>query len=194
LVAVKVRCLDVAPGVYPVKGFEGIDIQPRKGVRHVGDVRRLPFPRNTFKVVYASHIIEHLPWYETEEILKEWARVLVKGGILEVWTVDAYKVARCLVELEEQGVNPYGKDGWKRFNPKGDGYLWCNGKLFAPSKEMRHKKCGDPCWHRSLHTPQSLCKNFQRVGLAEIRLMEREECRGYWHGWCNLGVRGVKPC
>jgi SAM-dependent methyltransferase len=184
--------LDIAPGAYPVQGFEGIDIQRRPNIQHVGDVRKLPFPPNTFHVVYASHIIEHLPWYETEEIVAGWARVVRPGGVLEVWTVDAYKVAKALVDLEENGVNPYGKDGWKRFNPRGDGYLWCAGKVFAHSRPFNGRPYGDPYWHRALFTPKSLQAHLTHAGLKDVRLMTKDECRGYWHGWCNLGVRGTK--
>ena len=43
---------------------------------------KLPFDDNMFDVVYSSHILEHLPWWADENILKDWTRVVKPGGIL----------------------------------------------------------------------------------------------------------------
>lgn len=45
-------------------------------------------------LLYASHVLEHIPWYKTEEVLREWVRVLKPGGVLEVWVPDRLKYAR----------------------------------------------------------------------------------------------------
>lgn len=49
----------------------------------IGDVRKLDFPDEEFNYVIASDIIEHFKISETENILREWKRVLKVGGIIE---------------------------------------------------------------------------------------------------------------
>jgi ubiquinone/menaquinone biosynthesis C-methylase UbiE len=113
LVMSPMRKVEIGPGRKKLRGFESLDAVGRAGVDYAGDARSLPFPDGSFGLLYASHVIEHLPWYETVDVLKEWHRVLVPGGSLEVWTVDAIKVAKQLISYEETGAweKP---DGWAR--------------------------------------------------------------------------------
>lgn len=73
---------------YP-KGFKCINFDTRKldGVDVIGDVRNLgQFEDNEFNYVLASDIIEHFPLAQTPLLLKEWARVLMNYGVLEIRT------------------------------------------------------------------------------------------------------------
>jgi len=82
---------------YP-DGYKCINYDNRElpGVDQVGDVRDLPFPDEHFDYILASDIIEHFPIFETEDLLKEWRRVLTKSGIIEIktpnmeWALDHY--------------------------------------------------------------------------------------------------------
>jgi ubiquinone/menaquinone biosynthesis C-methylase UbiE len=183
------RCLEIGPGKRGIKGFETLDVIKRPGVDHVGDARRLPFKDGTFGILYASHIIEHLPWYDTIDVLKEWRRVLAVGGALEVWTINAITVAEKLIEYERSG-DWEKHDGWKRHGVNTDPYLWCNGRIFAYGKN--DDDYDSVFWHRALFTPKHLMACFRNAGLRDIGLMERAQVRGKDHGHVNLGVRGVR--
>ena len=51
----------------------------------VGDVRDLSrYSDEEFEFILASDLLEHFPISQTEDILAEWRRVLVPGGILEL--------------------------------------------------------------------------------------------------------------
>ncbi len=51
----------------------------------VGDVRDLSrFTDGDFSYILASDILEHFPFEQTEGILREWRRVLISGGTLEL--------------------------------------------------------------------------------------------------------------
>ena len=83
-----------------ISGFKciNVDIRPLKSVDIVCDVRHLPFPAEHFEKILASDIIEHFPLSETENLLKEWSRVLKTGGHMKFrtpslkWAVNYYKV------------------------------------------------------------------------------------------------------
>lgn len=189
-----VRQLDIGPGKYRLPGFETVDCAPGPRVDHVSDARRLPFSDASFSLVHASHVIEHIPWYDTEALLREWTRVIAPGGALEVWTVNAYKVAKVLVEYEETGTwngPTLGPGAWRHEWIQGDPYRYCAGRVFAYA---RTRASGDPNWHRALFTPRSLRAALERAGLGDVREMELTEIRAGRHPFINMGVRGVKPC
>ncbi|HXG47022.1 MAG TPA: methyltransferase domain-containing protein [Methylomirabilota bacterium] len=187
-----VRRLEIGPGSRRIPGFETLNIVPGPGVDYVADAaRRLPFPDGTFDLIYASHILEHIPWYQTLATLREWTRTLKPGGALEVWVPDGLKICETLVRFEREGINEIERDGWYRFNPEQDPCKWAAGRLYTygdGSGRLDH-----PNWHRSLFTPRYLHLLLQRAGLIEIRPLSRAEVRGADHGWINLGYRGVRP-
>lgn len=50
------------------------------------DARQLPFPSETFDIVIAFHLIEHIPPQEVNNFLREVKRVLKSGGLLFILT------------------------------------------------------------------------------------------------------------
>lgn len=186
------RKLDIGPGKYRLAGFETFDCIKRPGIDHAGDAQRLPFNSGTFDLVHASHVIEHLPWHRSAEAVKEWARVLQQGGALEVWTVNAYKVAKALVTFEETGkwTGPtLGPGTWRHEWIQGDPIRYCAGRFYAYG---RTDQPGDPNWHKALFTPKSLAALFADAGLVNVREMDLSEIRAGRHPFINFGVRGEK--
>lgn len=174
--------VEIGPGRHPLEGFVGVDVIGDHDVR--ADGRALPFGTGSVDMIYASHVIEHVPWFDTDALLGEWRRVLRRGGRLEVWTVDALRVAKELVAVEEGGPSPIRHDGWRRHNPEADPYKWIAGRIFAYGSAP-----ADPNWHRALFTPRSLCEAFERAGFRRVSRIDGRP-RGYDHRWINLGVEG----
>lgn len=181
------RRLEIGPGGSRLAGFETLDVAGGREIDYVLDAAApLPFPRGTFREIFSSHALEHLPWFRTEEILREWVRILMPGGKLTIWVPDALKICRTLIEAEE-GRRSEPPDGWRRLNPEGSPYLWAAGRLLYGANR------GYPSWHRALFTPRSLRAAMERAGLADIRELGPGEVRGCDHGWINLGMEGTKP-
>ena len=69
---------------YPAKNVTNLDCTEGENVTVVPPTQiELPFETNTFDLVIANHVIEHLPyWFET---MQELARVVKVGGVIEVW-------------------------------------------------------------------------------------------------------------
>ena len=65
-------------------GFINLDIRREANPDIIADVKKLPFNDNSFNLVYSSHILEHFPRNETEELIREWVRVIKEGGELRL--------------------------------------------------------------------------------------------------------------
>lgn len=180
------RMLEIGPGKECIPGFEtygeGGDVD------HKGDARRLPFQDGTFDVVYSSHCIEHIPWYQVEATLNEWQRVVKPGGALEVWTVDGYKIMKALVHLEETGewTGP-GIGPWKEKLTFRDPYKWAVGRILNYPKRGEY----DSWLHRAILTPEYLQRVLREIGLRNVGPLERPRAKD--HGWINMGFGGTKP-
>ena len=78
------------------------------------DVQKLPYPDNSVDEIKAFHIIEHFHFFEIQEVLKEWHRVLKPGGKLYLETPDFLETCRSFVEgsptmpIEEWRILLYG--------------------------------------------------------------------------------------
>ena len=153
------RYLEIGPGNEMMPGFETLNIVGGLNVDYVFDAAKpLPFGDNTFDLIYASHILEHIPWYNTEEVLKEWVRILKPGGQLEVWVPDGLKICKVLIEAE-QGLITKSPDDWDMFNPRKDPFIWVNGRLIYGARPDY------PSWHRAIFTPRYLKELFNMLGL-----------------------------
>lgn len=96
-------------GQVRVEGWEVLDANAGPAVDHVADARDLSqFADETFDAIYASHVVEHLDYRDVLlATLKEWRRVMVRGGTLYVSVPDLSTLASMFVlkdqlDLEER--------------------------------------------------------------------------------------------
>ena len=185
------RRLEIGPGANRIAGFETLNVIGGRQVDYVGNAtQRLPFADNTFDLIYASHILEHVAWYQSAQTLKEWVRVLKPGGVLEIWVPDGFKIAEAFVAAERAGNRDFEQDGWWRFNEERDPCRWMAGRIFSYGDGTG--ATGHFNWHVALFSERYLSDLMQTSGLADVRRMSREEVRGADHGWINLGLCGRK--
>lgn len=72
-------CTQYPENVTNLDAFDGPNVQ----VVHDLGKTPLPFASNTFDLIIANHVMEHIPnWFEC---FKECARILKPDGIIEVW-------------------------------------------------------------------------------------------------------------
>ncbi|MER8785437.1 class I SAM-dependent methyltransferase [Mesorhizobium sp. M1006] len=185
------RFLEIGPGPKRIEGFESLNVVWWPNVDYVADAStKLPFPDNTFDLVYGSHVLEHIPWYKTESVLAEWRRILKPGGRLEIWVPNGLEICRAFVMAEEQKPNDIEKDGWYRFNEERDPAKWAAGRIFSYGDGRGTP--GHHNWHLALFSERYLIEVFERVGFADCGRLSAEEVRGYDHGWINMGIGGTK--
>ena len=61
-------------------------------------VDRIPACDGKFSLVYASHVLEHVPWNRTAAALSEVFRVLKRGGRIELWVPNFRYLVFCYLE------------------------------------------------------------------------------------------------
>jgi ubiquinone/menaquinone biosynthesis C-methylase UbiE len=186
-----IRFLEIGPGEERISDFETVNIVLTKNTDYVLDAsKKMPFLSDTFDIIYCSHVLEHTPWYLVDQTIKEWVRILKPGGTLEIWVPDGLKIARAFCDAESGNNDDYKKDGWYRFNEEKDSTKWFSGRMFSYGDGLGTR--GHFNFHLSAFSERYLKKVLSNVGLEHIIKMNSNECRGYDHGWINLGVKGVK--
>jgi SAM-dependent methyltransferase len=78
------QVLHIGCGMHKMPGAIGLDITGLPGVDVVVDLERehIPFPDNTFEIVYAHHVLEHIS--RLTDVLTELHRVCRAGARIEV--------------------------------------------------------------------------------------------------------------
>lgn len=182
------RNLEIGPGPERLSGFETLNLIKTPYTDHIGDARRLPFEDQTFDIVYSSHCIEHLEWFEIEAVIAEWARVVTVGGYLEVHTVNAVPMLRAMLEWEDTGKTDYHPSEWKKVLHRDDPFLAAQGRILNYAKRT---EAGESWKHRAILTPRYMRQCFERAGLVDIE--DAGEPRGLKkHSLINMGFRGKK--
>lgn len=179
------RRLEIGPRDLPLEGFEHLDIYSGPHIEHVADASEpLPFDDDTFVEIFASHIIEHIPWYKTEETLREWFRITAPGGFVEIWTNDLEEL--CRRYIKKINFTPKTNE-FREKNPENILQLWVNIKLFWHD-HLGHQEE----WHRAVFDFGLLKHYLTKVGFDVVVRLERHEIRGPDHGCLEFGARAYK--
>lgn len=176
------RQLEIGPGSERLEGdWTTLDCVKRPGVVDVvcrwGE-ERLPFPDNTFELVHAAHVLEHVPWYQTVDALREAKRVLRPGGTLELHVpnfdvlIRAARSRSCLDDHAESGLN--GELHWMH---------WVAERLFHLGEEYD--------WHKACFNGNHLKWCLEKAGFGQITSGGTE--RGLSHGVVDLAMTAIKP-
>lgn len=188
----KNRKLEIGPGIERIPGFETVNIVWSGNVDYIADAtRKLPFSDCTFDIIYASHILEHIPWYKIKKVIKELNRIVAPSGFVEIWVPNGLLIAKTFVDAEDGNINNIEKDGWYKFNEEKDPCIWANGRIFSYGDGTGSRN--DPNWHFTIFSPRFLESLLKESGFVDIEQLDRSSVRGYDHGWINLGFRGRKP-
>jgi len=76
-----------------VPQFINIDLLPYSHIHYIQQIDDLSiFPNEYADLLYASHVLEHISYNALSKVLKEWHRVLKKGGVLYISVPDFDKL------------------------------------------------------------------------------------------------------
>ncbi len=104
----KLPYLNVGCGNHFHEDWINVDfVSTGEGVLAHNLLEGIPFPSESFEVVYHSHVLEHFLKEDGVNLLRECARVLKPGGIIRVALPDLEKITKNYIHfLEALQVNP----------------------------------------------------------------------------------------
>lgn len=143
--------LGAGPGEYP--GFEVLDRKKLPHVKHVADARHIPLPDGSVTRLAAStYILEHIPRAEVLPTLREWHRVLRRGGTIWI-RVHHLKPICAAFAAGEMGIEEF------------------HHLIYGSQKD-------EGSFHFTAFTPDYLEGLMRQAGFAAIRLTWEDE-RGF---------------
>lgn len=87
-------------------GWKTLDLCEGPEVDYVGNCGDLSqFENDTIEALYASHVLEHVPYAEVSRTLKEWHRVLQPGGKAMIAVPDLNILSQLFVKPEVKGAD-----------------------------------------------------------------------------------------
>ncbi len=94
--------LNLGCGNRVAQGYDNIDMYvDLPGIKKY-DVCRLPYKNGSVDFILASHIIEHLGRHKWEPAVKEWIRVLKKGGKISIKFPEIDKLAKAIIHCPSE--------------------------------------------------------------------------------------------
>jgi hypothetical protein len=78
----------------PLGEWTHLDISPFTHVEIVADFGNIPLDDGAVEEVFLGDVIEHIPMWRQDEVLKEWNRILKVGGLLTGRTPNADSILR----------------------------------------------------------------------------------------------------
>jgi ubiquinone/menaquinone biosynthesis C-methylase UbiE len=148
----------------------------------------LPVPSDTYDLVFASHVLEHIPWYRAVAGLREVHRILKPGGEFEVYVPDFAYIVQCYREKK-------CGDNWRVFNQVGHWMTWVNGRLFTYGEdaiELLSKQRPIPqTHHKAAYDTPYLLQRLHEAGFKEARALSKRR-HGHAHAVREAGALAVR--
>lgn len=152
-----------------------LDILPPADI--IADISKaLPIEDESYSHIYMSHVLEHVVWYKTVDVLKELFRILEHKGTIEIHVPD---IDRIIKAYEFNAIF----DGWYKYNEERDPFIWLAGRIFTYGDN-------ESDFHKAIFNKKHLTKCLEKAGFINICTVPE---RGNAHGYINLGIKGEKP-
>jgi SAM-dependent methyltransferase len=140
-----------------------VDNDPKTNPDVLADARHLPFEDCYADEVFASHMLEHFSFRETINVLREWVRVLKRGGRLSIVVPNLKWASRRILDNEQR------KDLAERAM-----FMYYSG-------QQGDLKSANKDFHKSGFTSDSLKGVLNRLGtLKDIEVYTSEGNIGNW--------------
>ena len=143
--------------------WTNIDVTTESSQVQLHDVRNgLPFPDDTFDIVYHSHLLEHLPKEKALPFCRECHRVLKHGGVIRVVVPDLERIAKLYLRALDEAM---------KNSRSGHDYTWMMIELYdqvvrdRPGGAMLEYLKQDPIPNESLV--------YDRLGDEARRIVQR---------------------
>jgi predicted SAM-dependent methyltransferase len=169
--------LHLGCGKTRLEGYTNVDCVPGAAVDVVADVTRLPFEDGSVESILAEHLIEHLTFYEFNQAMYEWYRLLKPGGVLILECPDLAEICSRFAQsdLYDQYTSHLG--GWPLI-----AQIYGHQRGFSKEEEMSQV-------HKSGYTPAMLTRALSDMGYHHITQCDPVVTS---HDAPNMRIRAVK--
>lgn len=149
--------LHLGCGAKHIPGWFHVDVLDYPHIDHRGPVEDLSFiPSETIKLIYASHVLEHFGRFIYMDVLREWRRVLTKGGVLRLAVPDFAAAAQ----------------------------LYISGALPRGIEDVRGLICGGQRdnydFHAMIFDEPDMTRALKEVGFSKVRRWDWRETEHAW--------------
>ena len=149
------KCLNLGCGRRFHRDWTNIDFAPLSPNVRAYDLRRgIPFPDDTFEVVYHSHLLEHFPKHKALSFIQECYRVLSPRGTIRVAVPDLERIAQMYLQALEKALQ--GQSQWR------DHYEWMMLELY--DQTVREHPGGGMLEYFKRHPIPNKAFVFERIG------------------------------
>lgn len=186
--------LEIGPGTMDAKSivFPGADtvdaVVGKPTAKSVWGQEPLSLRTESYDLVFASHVLEHVPWYRVDAALREVLRVLKPGGEFEVYVPDFAHIVRCYLDKR-------CGDTWRVFNPEGDWMTWVNGRIFtygADAVELLSDVRPIPqTHHKTVFDAAYLEACLRKAGFSSVHML-RTRRNGKKHSIPEVGAIAIR--
>lgn len=112
----------------------------------------LPFEDDSVDMLYAGHVLEHIPWVDVPRAITEWVRVLKPGGRLGIVGPDVMRA----IERYRDGLES----------------LWLVEATLEDDKTFMHSESWDGARHQWNCYEARVVKLLQYLGLDDITILD----------------------
>lgn len=139
-----------------------LDARPLPGLTYCQDAVDLSnIPDESYELIVARDVIEHIGWRDVPKALREWLRVLIPGGRAHIETPNAYELLPILLESEAaRRARVRNESHYEQFNRT----------LFGHQDYPENS-------HKSYFTPRWLKELMLEAGFASVATLVEDDRR-----------------
>lgn len=149
--------LNLGCGDVKLHGFIGLD------GKFGDDITDLDYEDNSVDEIYSSHTLEYFDQIEVVDVLREWYRVLKKGGIIRLAVPDFEKLTT-LYLATQMGLEEFPKTEIR--------------DIIGPLMG-RMEMDGDLIFHKNLFDEETLSQLMYQVGFKRIKRYDCESVKPF---------------
>ncbi len=178
------------PDGCPVKSWDTLDSAYAATYKVQWGSKKLPITASTYDWVHASHVLEHVPWWKTDQALIEVCRILKPGGRFTVWVPNGIGILKMYLEQPDKLLKL--EEGWGcgGKNPSKDIWKYLNARIFWGARQGELGQ--EQHFHRAIFDFGSLSKLLNAAGFTHIREIQRDKPVDAGHGWMEIGAEAIK--
>ncbi|RLA80157.1 MAG: methyltransferase [Epsilonproteobacteria bacterium] len=171
----KTKKLHLGCGSKYIPGFLHCDLANYEHIDYKQDMRDLSiFEDNSIDLIYCCHALEYFDRHQVVLVLKEWFRVLKKGGILRLAVPDFEAIVKVYLkyqDLDHQGIlGPlYGK--WQNSNSEENLYHKTTWDLKSLTKVLKDLGFSDV---QRYNIEDTIHKDYDDYSAAYVPHMDKE--------------------